>query len=186
MSIRQKGKARTIAVKPMLDPDGSATLRDQLLQRGSPELGRRRRHVGAPDYGGKKQPAADAQRVEDAFAAKMAAFGCDDGEVINAPTSAFLNQAKLPCRKIRAQQSRSTRACSRYRSHVGFGTRSTANTCLTQPCLICGRQPADAHHLRFAQHRALGRKVSDELSSRCAVATIARCTDPVMKRHGGT
>jgi hypothetical protein len=31
-----------------------------------------------------------------------------------------------------------------------------------QPCLICGRQPADAHHLRFAQHRALGRKVSDE------------------------
>ena len=32
----------------------------------------------------------------------------------------------------------------------------------TQPCLICGRQPADAHHLRFAQHPALGRKVSDE------------------------
>ena len=31
-----------------------------------------------------------------------------------------------------------------------------------QPCLICGRQPADAHHLRFAQHPALGRKVSDE------------------------
>ena len=31
-----------------------------------------------------------------------------------------------------------------------------------QPCLICGRTPADAHHLRFAQHRALGRKVSDE------------------------
>src|SRR5208282_5680042 len=30
------------------------------------------------------------------------------------------------------------------------------------PCLICGRKPADAHHLRFAQHRALGRKVSDE------------------------
>ena len=31
-----------------------------------------------------------------------------------------------------------------------------------QPCLICGRRPADAHHLRFAQHPALGRKVSDE------------------------
>ena len=31
-----------------------------------------------------------------------------------------------------------------------------------QPCLICGRSPSDAHHLRFAQHRALGRKVSDE------------------------
>ncbi len=32
----------------------------------------------------------------------------------------------------------------------------------TQPCLICGRRPADPHHLRFAQHPALGRKVSDE------------------------
>jgi Protein of unknown function (DUF968) len=34
----------------------------------------------------------------------------------------------------------------------------------TQPCLICGRQPADAHHIRFAQHPALGRKVSDEFT----------------------
>ena len=33
-----------------------------------------------------------------------------------------------------------------------------------QPCLICGRRPADPHHLRFAQHRALGRKVSDEFT----------------------
>jgi hypothetical protein len=33
-----------------------------------------------------------------------------------------------------------------------------------QPCLICGRRPADAHHLRFAQHRALGSKVSDEFT----------------------
>ena len=30
------------------------------------------------------------------------------------------------------------------------------------PCLVCGRTPCDAHHLRFAQPRALGRKVSDE------------------------
>jgi len=33
-----------------------------------------------------------------------------------------------------------------------------------QPCLICGRRPADAHHLRFAQSPALGRKVSDEFT----------------------
>ena len=33
-----------------------------------------------------------------------------------------------------------------------------------QPCLICGRRPSDAHHLRFAQRRALGRKVSDEFT----------------------
>ena len=33
-----------------------------------------------------------------------------------------------------------------------------------QPCLICGRQPSDTHHLRFTQSRALGRKVSDEFT----------------------
>ncbi len=34
----------------------------------------------------------------------------------------------------------------------------------TQPCLVCGRTPADPHHLRFAQPRALSRKVSDEFT----------------------
>lgn len=33
-----------------------------------------------------------------------------------------------------------------------------------QPCLVCGRSPSDAHHLRFAQSRALGRKNSDEFT----------------------
>jgi hypothetical protein len=33
-----------------------------------------------------------------------------------------------------------------------------------QACLVCGRQPSDPHHLRFAQPRALGRKVSDEFT----------------------
>ena len=34
----------------------------------------------------------------------------------------------------------------------------------SQSCLICGRKPSDAHHIRFAQLRALGRKVSDEFT----------------------
>jgi len=34
----------------------------------------------------------------------------------------------------------------------------------SQPCLICARTPSQAHHLRFAQPRALGRKVSDEFT----------------------
>ena len=33
-----------------------------------------------------------------------------------------------------------------------------------QPCLVCGRLPSDPHHLRFAQSRALSRKVSDEFT----------------------
>jgi hypothetical protein len=35
---------------------------------------------------------------------------------------------------------------------------------IKQPCLVCGRRPSDPHHLRFAQSRALGRKVSDEFT----------------------
>jgi hypothetical protein len=33
-----------------------------------------------------------------------------------------------------------------------------------QPCLICELRPCDAHHLRFAQGRGLGLKVSDEFT----------------------
>ncbi|WP_244670554.1 YqaJ viral recombinase family protein [Rhodoplanes elegans] len=42
----------------------------------------------------------------------------------------------------------------RDKAHLGFVAR--------RPCLVCGRRPSDPHHLRFAQPRALGRKVSDE------------------------
>ena len=34
----------------------------------------------------------------------------------------------------------------------------------SQPCLVCGRSPTQAHHLRFAQPRAMGRKVSEEFT----------------------
>lgn len=44
----------------------------------------------------------------------------------------------------------------RDRDHV----RHVAN----QSCLVCGRRPCDAHHLRFTQSRALARKVSDEFT----------------------
>jgi hypothetical protein len=34
----------------------------------------------------------------------------------------------------------------------------------SQPCLICGRSPAHAHHIRFAQAKGVGLKVSDEFT----------------------
>jgi hypothetical protein len=48
-----------------------------------------------------------------------------------------------------------------------------------QFCLICGRTPADAHHLRFAQSRALGRKVSDEFT-----VPVCRGHHREVHRHG--
>jgi DNA recombination protein Rad52 len=44
----------------------------------------------------------------------------------------------------------------RDRSHLRFVA--------SQPCIVCGRHPSDPHHLRFAQPRALGLKVSDEFT----------------------
>jgi DNA recombination protein Rad52 len=32
----------------------------------------------------------------------------------------------------------------------------------SRSCLVCGRSPSHAHHIKFAQPRAMGRKVSDE------------------------
>jgi hypothetical protein len=34
----------------------------------------------------------------------------------------------------------------------------------SHPCVVCGRTPAEAHHVRFAQPRAMGRKVSDQFT----------------------
>jgi len=49
----------------------------------------------------------------------------------------------------------------------------------SQPCLICQRTPCDAHHLKFAEPRAMGRKVSDEF-------TVPLCRDHhhQLHRHG--
>ncbi len=49
----------------------------------------------------------------------------------------------------------------------------------SQPCLICGRKPADPHHLRVAQARALGRKASDEFT-----VPLCRGHHRELHRHG--
>ncbi len=56
----------------------------------------------------------------------------------------------------------------RSKAHLAFVS--------SQPCLICKRSPCDAHHLKFAQPRSLGRKVSDEF-------TVPLCRDHHQKLH---
>ena len=45
---------------------------------------------------------------------------------------------------------------NRDQGHLRFISR--------QPCTVCGRQPCEAHHVRFAQPSAVGRRVSDEFT----------------------
>jgi hypothetical protein len=47
----------------------------------------------------------------------------------------------------------------------------------SQPCIICGRSPSHAHHIRFAQPKAFGRKVSDEW-------TVPLCSTHHRALHG--
>jgi hypothetical protein len=59
----------------------------------------------------------------------------------------------------------------RSKAHLGFVA--------AQPCLICRRLPCDAHHLKFAQPRSLGRKVGDEFT-----APLCRDHHRQLHRHG--
>jgi hypothetical protein len=160
-SVRRNGKADTVIIKPVLDPDGSAALRDQLLT----DLDRLDSADAAAMWAHQimaaknSLAAADARRVEDAFAAKIAILRSGEGEVINAPSSSHPLAAKASEAFGSNRVDKSVLALPeprriRDKTHVKFVAK--------QPCLICGRKPSDAHHLRFAQHPALGRKVSDE------------------------
>ena len=110
-----------------------------------------------------KLTAADAQRVEDAFKTRLANLA--SGEVVQSKILAqpLTSQAQKAAKTgNRAQPEGINKSALtlpeprriRDRDHVKFVARHS--------CLICGRRPSDAHHLRFAQSRALGRKVSDE------------------------
>jgi hypothetical protein len=108
--------------------------------------------------------AADAACIEEAFRAKLATFPTADG-------SEKPRETERPRAQRRSDRGKKQRRSTvidksglavpeprrvRDREHVKYVTQ--------QSCLICGRRPSDAHHLRFAQNRALSRKVSDEFT----------------------
>ncbi len=170
-SIRRNGRTPANIIKPVLDPDRSAALRDQLLadvdRLSSVEAAATWAHriMAAKN----SLAAADARCVEGAFAAKMATVGSRDGDVINGPLSSTeSSQLHLPQNPPATEPSEVSVSDRVDKSLLAlpeprrFRDKTHRKFVSKQPCVICGRQPADAHHLRFAQHRALGRKVSDE------------------------
>jgi hypothetical protein len=139
-----------------LDPDASAALCKQLI-------------AGIKDIGSAEEAASWAHRVM-ATKNRLAAADAEQVELtfrerllsITA-TAPSLPPLRRPGRKKRRRGvvdktvlALPTPRRIRDREHV----KSVAK----QPCLVCGRRPVDAHHLRFAQSPALGRKVSDEFT----------------------
>ena len=127
-----------------------------------------------PPCGRFRLTAADAQRLEEAFQAKLAgvAAAVSPPPQVSARGGAPASSAPPLARPSRSPRQPKFRSRSpgidktilalreprwvRDRDHVQYVAK--------HPCLICGRQPCDAHHLRFSQSRAIGRKVSDEFT----------------------
>jgi hypothetical protein len=170
------GRARVKAEPPTttLDWAQSAEVRDRLLS----EIERLMCPDSAADWARVALTAkntlveADAKNLEEAFERKISALVggavAHDGVILargSDPLAQILALSTVvPSVQVPAQQGpaeESTLAISkprRYRNkdHLRYVAR--------QACLICGRQPSDPHHLRYAQPRALGRKASDEFT----------------------
>ena len=169
-------QVRSNSAAPTLDAEASAQLRDRLLGELN-ELGSSddaatwaHRHLAEKN----RLLTAHAVGVEEAFAARLAAVNADaDGLSPTArfgvqpakPQSLKPGATEHPGRPDRKRRSKTIDKSVlafpeprriRDRDHVRFVAK--------QPCLVCGRQPSDAHHVRFAQSPALGRKVSDEFT----------------------
>jgi ERF superfamily len=162
------GKASQKAVKPIFGAEASAELRNRLvaevdnLGSGDDAAIWAHRSLGEKN----KLTALDAQLVEEAFRARLETLtGNVPQEVARQQTrdAQQVKQSKKPNTRLRSTETidKSTLALPeprrvRDRDHVKFVAQ--------QACLVCGRRPSDAHHLRFAQSRALARKVSDEFT----------------------
>jgi hypothetical protein len=106
-----------------------------------------------------RAPRCYAQQVEEAFAAKLVLISPEgpksddaDSDVGDLSMAASTRTVQIDKSLLVLPEPRRIRDRDHIR-HV-----------MKQPCLVCGRRPSDPHHPRFAQWRALGRKVSDEFT----------------------
>jgi hypothetical protein len=101
----------------------------------------------------------DAQSVETAFAAKLSQLGDTPppaGRVESPATNGRGEGWSEPALTADRARSISKPIRERDRNHLRFVA--------SQPCVVCGRGPSDAHHIKFAEQRTMGRKVSDKFT----------------------
>jgi len=169
------GKVRgaTKTPSPMVLPvDESAALRDRLLSEVAGLASQDSATSWAREALASKNSltATDAKMLEDAFEQKLsglllaeagAPVASGEGSSTPPPASEEVGASSSTDRRRPSGIDKSVLALGaprryRNREHLRYVTQ--------QPCLLCARKPSDAHHLRFVQPRALGRKSSDEFA----------------------
>ena len=169
-----RGGQHRVATSPRtLEPKASEALRDQLITQlkalNSPEE--------AADWVHRVLPSKNslvlthAEQVELAFQLKLSTFMADQ------PTIAEQSKALRRSRRGRDRATSVNKTVLTLPVLRRIRDREHVKSIAKQPCLVCGRRPADAHHVRSAQSRALGRKVSDEF-------TVPLCRGHHREVHG--
>jgi hypothetical protein len=161
----RSAKAASVHSKPILDPQASAALREQLAAELKDVSSAEEAAYWAHRVLGDKNSltATDAACIEETFRSKLAIFATDGPgmpqEMERPQPQRQSNRGKKGRRSTVIDKSVLALPEPRRvrdREHVRYVSQ--------QSCLICGRRPSDTHHLRFAQSPALSRKVSDEFT----------------------
>src|SRR5262249_18038968 len=152
-----RGRAKKItSLNSELSAALSGSLRAELFREiealGSPEEAAlwAQRKIAAKN----QLSAADAEAVEEAFAVKLTLIS----------TQSPKTRAGKRVVKKTEGATKIEKGALAFPEPRRLRDRDHIRHIMKQPCLVCGRRPSDPHHLRFAQSRALGRKVSDEFT----------------------
>ncbi|HMI97248.1 MAG TPA: ERF family protein [Micropepsaceae bacterium] len=179
--------------KPVLAPEPSAALRDQLVT----EINSLKDVDDLALWAHRRLPAKntltteDAGAVENAYLAVLDKSPRDALDGFSEPGSESLESTTAnpgPGAAIAAmsspteandQKPSAGQLVAPLRKPVRRRDKAHRMFVAAQPCLVCQRAPCDAHHLKFAQPRTLGRKVSDEF-------TVPLCREhhQELHRHG--
>ena len=169
----RNGRLHSRPTAPTLSREASATLRDRLIcevdKLGSGDDAAVWAHRCLADKN--RLTAVDAESIESAFQVRLAAITAGSAQEPAKPPIPRSAAPPLGQENPRPQTpKRRSRSSSINKAALAFPEprrirdRDHVRYVATQPCLLCGRQPSDPHHLRFTQSRALGRKVSDEFT----------------------
>ena len=144
---------------PTLSPDASEDRRRQLIS----ELEKLKSPEALVDWAQRSLPLkdqlarADAQAVEAAFTIKR-------GQLSESNSDASEHQKTIGGHNQRLQADLGEKSVTVISKPVRDRDREHLKFVASQPCLVCGRVPSDAHHVKFAEQRTMGRKVSDRFT----------------------